>query len=864
MEILTKSSFQVLPFAGRINFPGNSLTILVKATFDISHKTIAKLADEQLPATADEYYPDDESQTGTLYYSSDFAFYKPTADVLLSAKCHAPDGRAVSACPVSIQIGDHKKTLSVHGSRYWKNIYLSPKTTDPEHFVEMDMRYERSFGGADYILNPVGRGAVKEDITVADNVLPVPNIQDPNNLANSPFVKTIPAGFAPLSSAWSQRHDKLGTYDKKYLQNRWPWFPDDFNWSHFNAAPGDQQIKGYLRGDEKLKFENLHRKFPRYETQLPGIRPRCFTRKQHPETGKRYFDEVSLKLDTLWVDLEKEQLVLSWRGWTEVLDEEFDEVKQIFLMEESIGNKPANIESCYAEFKKVQASDEAEFDSPSEEPSSVVVPDAVKAPKVKIPVLTGVASSSAEGSEKDQATLKAKMDELMVPAGIDPDELPIEIQQDILAQQEKLAASNAQQQHENEQQLNAAMSNMGLEANSLPELTPKAKQEKIRFFQELGINSTEMEASETLNQVWAALVVALPQMGIDPEDLTPLIEQNREQIDMIKADIFPETNTDRIETASIAKDTTERQKEAQQALQKDKLVPGTSFVGQDLSGQDFTGMNLSECDFTLCILTKANFTQANLQGANFHQSHLSGANFSQANLNAVDFSYTDAKEAIFDNANCDNSTVDNANFEAIQAENSSWKNVSGKDAIYVKANLKTANFSAADIVGADFESSILTQAIFSHANLSNATFEKVKAVGSLFFKADITGLRASQNADFSQSNFSQVSGDAPVFLSANFKGADLSYCDLPGASFSRANLQKANLSAGNLIQAQFIKANLADSKFIKANLMQATVERANLVQADLRGSNCYEVEFLGAELNDVKLDAANLTGSKLA
>ena len=877
MEIITKSAFQVLPFSGRINFPGNSLTILIKATFDISHKAIAKLAEDQLPATADEYYPDDESQTGTLYYSSDFAYFKPAADMLVSAKCHVPNGHPVSACPVSIQIGDYKKILSVHGSRYWKNIYLSPKTTDPELFTEMDMRYERSFGGADYALNPIGRGAVKEDITVADNVLPVPNIQDPKNLANSPFVKTLPAGFSPIPSTWSQRHEKLGTYDKKYLKNRWPWFPEDFSWSHFNAAPRDQQIKDYLHGDEKLRFENLHRKFSVFETQLPGIRPRCFTRKQNPETGKRYFDEVNLKLDTLWVDLEKEKLVLTWRGWTDVLDEEFDEVRQIFLMEESMQEKPAQIEFCYDRFKEAQAAEEAEFSNIPEEPPLADAPARIKMPTVKAPgktlstgaladsglplataVVTGTVGGAVTGKEDDKVSLKNQMDELMAQAGISTDKIAPELQQEFQVQQEKLALSSAEQENENKQQLSAAMSSMGLDVNSLPELTPKAKQEKIRFFKELGINSTDMEASEALNQVWAALVVALPKMGIDPEDLTPLIEQNREQIKKIKADIFPITD------ATKEKPVKKKVTEETAAPQEEKLIPGTSFVGQDLSGKDFSGMDLSSCDFSFCVLTKTNFSQANLQSANFQQSNLSGANFSQANLDMANFSHADAKATVFESANCDNTILDNANFESVHGGNSSWKNAYGKDAIFVKGNLESANFSEANIEGADFESSILTGTNFSMAKLQNATFEKVKAEGSIFFKADITGLRASQNANFSKSNFSQVAGESPVFLAASFEEADLTYCDMPGASFTRANFKNANLSAGNFKQAHFIKANLAGAKFIKANLMQASVERANLMQADLRGSNCFEAEFLGAALDGVQLDAANLTGSKLA
>jgi len=871
MEIFTESPIAILPFAGQVNYPKHSLTLIVKATLDISHKNIARLAEEQLLPTADEYYLEDETQSGSLYYASDFSFFKPRADVLLSGKCYVPGGHSVAACPVSFQIGNYKKSLNVYGSRYWRKIHFSPQTTESEPFKEMDLRYERSFGGKNYALNPIGRGAAKADISIADNVLPVPNIQDPNKPITSPFEETSPAGFGPLDSTWKQRQDKLGTYDKAYLKTRWPWFAEDFDWSHFNAAPSDQQIEGYLKGDEKLVFENMHRKFPVYETQLPGIRPRCFARKQAFKDAKRYFEEVDLNLDTLWIDMEQEKMVLIWRGWTEVMDEDFDEIKQIFLMQESLHNAPAEIDECYSRFKKAQAAENGEIAEPEEKPESK--PKKKKSANVAIPV-AGAATAVTEASEDsealkiDKTEIQAQVNEMLAKAGIDVKKLPPEAQAEIQAQQDKvflkLQASPGQvaelEKVEAEKQLQEALGDLDLDMNNLPELSPKAKQEQIRFFKEFGIEEDAIAGNEQINQMWLILAAALPKMGVDPENLSPLLEKGDKQFDELRKQLKINAEPD---TPSDSNDAVTSSENNSAPKDSQPIQPGDSVAGEDLSGSDFSNMDLQNCDFSFCILTGANFTGANLKNANFSNANLAQVNFNQSVLVGANLTNVDAKAALFNGSNCNESTTVNANFSDIQANDSSWNSTNGKNAMFIRAKLNSAGFQKAQLEGAEFESAELKQADFSEAVLKNATLERADAQGGLFVKADITGLRASLNANFSASDFSQCNGSGPIFSSANFKDSNLTYSDIPGAIFDNANLQMANLSASNLCKSRFVKANLAGAKFIQANLMQSSVERANLYQADLRGANCYEVEFFNAIINETNTESANLTATKL-
>ena len=91
------------------------------------------------------------------------------------------------------------------------------------------------YGGTGYKKNPIGKGRDKDE----SGVTWWPNVVDPN------LGDREPAGFGPINRAWSQRADKLGSYGGDYMEKRWPWFPEDFDWGYFNAAPEDRRIVAF-------------------------------------------------------------------------------------------------------------------------------------------------------------------------------------------------------------------------------------------------------------------------------------------------------------------------------------------------------------------------------------------------------------------------------------------------------------------------------------------------------------------------------------------------------------------------------------------------------------------------------------------
>ena len=162
----------------------------------------------------------------------------------------------------------------------------------------------------------------------------LPNLEDPKRPVSSPGMQTEPAGFGPIPRTWEQRTSRSGSYDAAWLKQRWPWFPNDFDWAHFNAAPRDQQLDGYLDGDEPLELENLHPDYSRYETRLPGIRPQLFVVDGY---GTR---EAALKLDTLWVDADAEKLVLLWRGSLPIQSIRMADLREVHVVQTPLEKRP--------------------------------------------------------------------------------------------------------------------------------------------------------------------------------------------------------------------------------------------------------------------------------------------------------------------------------------------------------------------------------------------------------------------------------------------------------------------------------------------------------------------------------------------
>ena len=107
------------PFASRhprTNAP--AMTVALKASFRLTHGQAPTPLPEPLPFTGG-VYRDDDPELECLE-ATDFAPWKPQADLLLKGTCHAPGGTPVGVCPVRFVVGDWMRTLLAFGPRDWR------------------------------------------------------------------------------------------------------------------------------------------------------------------------------------------------------------------------------------------------------------------------------------------------------------------------------------------------------------------------------------------------------------------------------------------------------------------------------------------------------------------------------------------------------------------------------------------------------------------------------------------------------------------------------------------------------------------------------------------------------------------------
>jgi len=297
----------------------DKLTLIVKGTFEVRRDGRTRLAEAQLPLSADEH---EGGEATPVRYESDLVPFKPRADLLCVGRAYAPGGQPVASLPVRFGLLDRPKEIRVVGDRRLRMVGPTPEVGPPEPFTSMDLSYCRAFGGADpedpngasvCPTNPFGRGYARNAGAQRDR--PMPNLEDPRQPLRSLAEPLPPAGFGPMGRTWQPRLALAGTYDERWQTERAPEPPEDFDYRFFNAAPPDQQIEGYLRGDESLWVENLHPELSRLTVRLPGVRMRAFVEAgadvAHVGAGLR---ELRLRLDTVWLDMEALRLVLVWRA----------------------------------------------------------------------------------------------------------------------------------------------------------------------------------------------------------------------------------------------------------------------------------------------------------------------------------------------------------------------------------------------------------------------------------------------------------------------------------------------------------------------------------------------------------------------
>ncbi|MFO0984069.1 MAG: DUF2169 domain-containing protein [Planctomycetota bacterium] len=795
MDLINETGLKAAWMPGKIRPPSWSVTLVVKGTFELRPGEPARLADVQLMPTGDEYV--DEDLEGVLRYPNDFGLFKPGADVLLVGHCHAPRGRPTNVCRATFQVGRFAKSLGVIGDRVRRRELWRSSSSEPKPFTSMELSYRNAFGGFGCATNPLGKGCSDETGENGERYRRLPNIEDPDRLIKDWDAKHLPSGFGPIPMTWPQRMSKTGTYNKKWQKERWPFYPEDFDWSFFNSAPEDQQLRGYLRGDEELFFENLHAEHAQYRSKLPGLRVRCFTVELEKTT--ELFREVEMVLDTLFVDMDQEKLVLVWHGNRDVRDQKLSFLYQLFVVTERLQREPSSIEYYRGELwealqrrrEKLQAF-AAQPPAPPPPPPAAPQGEVVERNEPEPPDAARFAEEAAKAEAEVFAALEQKGHSLAgpPPSPPTPKDMLDSIKAAIDFATQKLGAAGRPIPHELTE-LAAAM----------PELI--ATPESMEAEADAALAEEEAEATE-------------PEAPAEAEG-TPLTR------DLVLARIARREPLDQL----------------------------------DLTEMDLAGLDLSGLSMAGTILTRAQLKGANLSGANLSASSLSAVDLTDANLKGATLKDADLAEARLERADFSQAVLQGADLSKANLCGARLIEAAAQAALFTSADLSRADLTGANLTEANAADARLHGTNLSRATLEGCCLQGCWGRGVIADQANVKRLKAA-GARLPQARFRQAHGEQSVWDSAQLYRVDFTEARLHRAEFSAAYLEGARFQNANVRMSRFVEAILRRADMTRANLFRSNLEKANLSETNLTDANCYESEFL-----DVVIDRTDFTGTNL-
>jgi len=312
LQFLNATPFQgtiyLLPDAEGID----CLFTVVKATLTLGEGL--SLAETQLPVVLADEYHGDPGKT-SIKRPSDVSLIKPATDVLLLGRAHAPGGRPTTEMDVSLAVGPLQKTIRVLGDRVWERSGPGHAISHPAPFDALPLVWERAFGGSDHAgveprgepRNPVGAGYRARDGDKALDGLPLPNLEDPEQLIGSWKDAPPPACFAPICRHWEPRKAYAGTYDDEWQKERAPFLPRDFDARFSQLAPPGLVAGGYLSAGTPIEVRGATPTGV-FRVQLPPVRVEVtYLLDQSPRVEPA-------NLDTVVIEPDENRLVLVWRA----------------------------------------------------------------------------------------------------------------------------------------------------------------------------------------------------------------------------------------------------------------------------------------------------------------------------------------------------------------------------------------------------------------------------------------------------------------------------------------------------------------------------------------------------------------------
>lgn len=770
------------------------MTLFVKGTFSLAPDAPVAALEDQGSLTAEAFHEGDEERLGECLYPGDFADWKPNAEVLLRGACHAPAGRPVTEHAARFGVGAWAKELRVVGPRVWTD-GVRAKFSEPLPFTRMELSYANAFGGPGYAPNPAGKGWKTPEL---------PTVEAPDDRLEARSQTPEPASFGPLNPAWAQRAGKVGKdYGKRWLAERAPAYAADFDWSHFSAAPSDQQLSGYLRGDEDVTLQGLHPAARSFTRRLPGLRVRVFVK----DVEER-FREVPMSLDTLYVDAGEGTMTLTWRGLDAVREQDLTDVAHVLVASEKL-DEAALPASHYQGLLEAFARDPVGLEAKMEPALA------------KLAELGGVKKPPLQRAPDEE--LSAWLERRM-RAGFD----------DVRSAQLGQLAANTRSAKIPPARLEDALARAEQEDADTP---PFPRVRKPGAMPSLGLGRKMRAVQGRLDE----MKQSLSGEDVPASKRAEIEEMERNLRDPSWAKLDPGFRPPGPVSA-------------------DEPGPGRDLSDQDLSHRDLSGMDLTSAILVSTVLTGANLRGAKLTGANLRFAVLFKADLTDADLGGADLTYVNAAQAHAPRARLAGANLDLAFLEGANLEGANLEGAKGEYTVFSDADLTGAALGRATFHGADFTGAKVERASFAGASMLSCTFEKCRGKGADFTGAALAGARFPE-AELPGARFVEAQGDRTYWMKATLDEANFSYATMRSAHFTEASANGTSFYRANLREGRFHRASLEGAELVEANLFSADLCKTRLAGARFTGANLYDAKLLDAAGAGSDFTGANLKRS---
>jgi uncharacterized protein YjbI with pentapeptide repeats len=791
VRLISTPGLGLAPLRGRVNYPGFTVTLVAKLTLALTAGgTSVVLADDSCFPTGDIPYPDDAKRLGAPRYPSDYAFFKPHADVLVVGHFHAPEGTKVRVGEVAVRVDQRSLRAAVVGRRVWNGKGPIEPAERAEPFTSMELRWERAFGGEGHGFNPIGSGYLPAGGTLAQDgkvrdltrePLELPRIERFERPVKSVDSPIEPIHFGPRASVWPVLRKLIGTCDERWLNTRWPWFPEDLDARYFQAAIPELQFRDYLRGDEALTLTNMHPSVPHYQTRLPGVRViAAVQRTGEGKVGTRT-EAVPMNLDTLWVDMDAERAHLVFRGVVPASDADSSDIVYAWAGLEPVNTQVAGYDIA-ARADAAIAAEEAQWEiKPKPRPAPPA--PAVSAPEPEPPLDPEIAQALAA-----------------IPA-------PTEEKWDPLTPEQLAAFEAAQAKAE-------AELDGRLAAEEAAEHAAKPKpwtRERVAAAHASGASLAHLDLS-----------------GLDLSGL-----------DLTGVDLG----------AALLKSTNLSRAQLKGARLQGANLQGASLDESDLSEADLEGADLSSTRAKGVVLAGTKLGRANLSACQWPLAKCAGADLTLVHGRGAVFEGATFEASLLDEANFEAGVFSKATFSKGSATGASFVGAKLDEAQVLEGNFCEADLSRALLTDARFVGVALDDATLEKASAARAKLERCTVARLRAAEIDLSFARLEKlegkDAVLESATLSDL-----TLVDSTLKGVDMSNSKLERALFNGASLRggkfaKADFAAAELLGCDFFEATFeaarlacdgSRSSFFRAEFLEADTAYFSGVERDLAGS----------------------------